>query len=164
MSQKKIKQEPMANAPPGVPKELSEIPATFALARTRGDENYSLGLRLLLDRFATSAYTRAGKTPEQLVLESVHSLINVLTEVFPPNKDGRPLTGPEVATLFGAVIGTVAAEGYVHGRLSLAEVEAQVEVFWIAMREWLARGYAGIKYMETSGAAARSKLVIPGKN
>lgn len=165
MSQKRIK-APVAKGPeiPGVPRELLEVDDFLKLSRKVGDENYTASLRCLLDRFSTSEYARtAGKPPEQLTLQSVHSLINFLNEVFPRNTSGRPLGVPEVALLFGAVIGTTAAPAYVHGEVTLKEIEAQVEIFWIAVREWLTRGFLAVKHIESTGAAsaAASKLVSP---
>lgn len=162
MSSKKIKPPASPKSPlSGVPRELLEIDDELKLKHKRGDENYSMALRCLLDRFASSAYARkSGKPAEQLALESVHSLINVLNEVFPKNASNRPLGVPEVALLFGAVLGTAAAPAYVHGEVKLDEIEAQVEIMWVAMREWLTRGYLAVKHIEAGGRAP-SPLVAP---
>lgn len=161
MSQKKAKpQEPFL--PGGVPKELMDVPKELRLQKDLGNENYSRALAELLDRFATSPYAKSGKIPHQLVFESVHSMIHVLNEVYPRNSQNRPLSVPEVAWLFGAVVGTAAAHSLVHGDVTLNEIEAQVGVFWISLREWLAKGYFAIKRLESSGAASR--LTLPGAN
>lgn len=168
MSQKKIKdqkpgqQTPLAVA--GVPKELMDVPATFKLVRQSGNENYSAALQCLINRFATSDYAKkSGKSPHQLVLEGIHSLINILNDVYPRNSENRPLGVPEVALLFGAVLGTAAAPAYVHGEASMADIDAQVELFWVSVREWLAKGFFAVKHIETQGlSGGASKLIIPG--
>lgn len=164
MSQKKIK--PTAPlAPGGVPKELMDVPNTLRLQKDRGGENYTLALQCLVQRFADSDYCRkSGKSPHQLLLESIHSLINILNDVFPRNAQDRPLGIPEVAFLFGAVLGTAASPALVHNEVTLEEIEMQTELVWIALREWLAKGYFAVKHIEASGAMQASSLIIPGRH
>lgn len=164
MSSKTIKGPKAPLAVGGVPKELVDVPSVLKLSKARGNENYSLALQCLVTRFAESEYARkSGKPPHQLVLESIHSLINILNEVFPRSSSNRPLGIPEVALLFGAVVGTAASPTLVHGEVTVAEIEAQVELFWVALREWLAKGYFAVKHIESSGAmnAAASKIILP---
>ena len=166
MSQKTIKPTP---AQPqgqltagGIPKELLSVPNVLKLSKQRGNENYTLALQCLVKRFAESDYCKTtGKAPHQLLLESVHSLIHVLNEVFPRDKNQRPLSVPEVAFLFGAVMAHAAAPAMVHGEVNMGIIDAQIEVFWIALREWLVKAAIGIKHIE-AGAAVKGRLGLVG--
>jgi hypothetical protein len=163
MSQKTIKPKPAQPQGPltvgGIPKELLEVPNVLKLSKQRGNDNYTLALQCLVRRFAESDYCKkSGKAPHQLLLESVHSLIHVLNEVFPRDKNNRPLGVPEVAFLFGAVVGHAAAPATVHGEAKMDDIDAQVEVFWISLREWLVKGYMAIKHIESTDALTRAKL------
>jgi|GEM_PF-4109045 len=167
MSNKKIKaktQEPVAVG--GVPKELLDVPAVLKLSKMRGNDNYTLALQCLLDRFTYSDYAKnTGKSSQQLLLESIHSLIHVLDEVFPRDKTNRPIGVPEVAFLFGAVLGHAAAPALVHGEVKMDDINAQVELFWISLREWLVKGFMAVKHLESTDAvtrAGRSGIILPG--
>lgn len=162
MSQKKIKAPQTPFTPGGVPKELLDVPGVFKLSREQGSENYTLALSNLVDRFTTSEYAKtSGKSPHQLILEGIHSMIGFLNDVYPRNSQNRPLGIPEVALLFGAVVGTAAAPSLVHNEVTMGEIEAQVSLFWTSMREWLAKGYMAVKHIEASGAMNVSKLIVP---
>lgn len=165
MSSKTIK-KPATQAPValgGIPEELIKVPAVMKLSKARGNENYTLALECLLNRFSGSTYAKSGKSPHQLVLESIHSLINVLNDVFPRDRNNRPLGVPEVALLFGAVLGHAAAPAIVHKEATMDDIDAQVELFWIALREWLVKAFMAVKHLEASGAAGRL-IVPPGGN
>ena len=171
MSQKTIKKPSQQQGPlalGGMPKEILEVPNVLKLSKARGNENYSLALDTLLRRFEGSDYAKnTGKAAHQLLLESIHSLIQVLNEVFPRDRQNRPLGVPEVALLFGAVIGHAAAPAMVHGEVKMDDIDAQVEVFWIALREWLVKAFMSIKHIESMDAMTRAKLGIfstPGGN
>ena len=164
MSQKTIKssepKKPVAVG--GVPPDLLKVPDVLKLQKERGNENYTLALQCLLDRFANSEYAKqSGKSPHQLLLEGVHSIIDFLGSVFPRDKTDRPLGVPEVAFLFGAVIGHAAAPAMVKSEVGIDDINAQVELLWIATREWLVKAFMAHKHLESVGAMRSSKLIIP---
>jgi hypothetical protein len=134
------------------------VPNDLLLEQERGRDNYEKALHCLLNRFASSSYCRpnllkgeAGRSPEELVLQNVHLLIEYFSKVFPRTADDRPLGVPEIALLMGAVIGTAAASAYEDKKASLDVIEAQIELSWIAMREWLPRGVLVIKDARARG-------------
>lgn len=164
MSQRKIKPEVKASKPqrrdiPGVPDELTDLADRLTLQRGRGGENYDAALQCFLHRLANSPFA-GKKEPNQLALESVHAIITILGETFPRTKDDRPISIPEVAMLFGAVLGQAAAPAYLAKEVSLTDIEQQLEVLWISLREWLIRGYLHMQYIKAKGLAP-SGLVKP---
>jgi hypothetical protein len=148
MSLKTIKPRPVGlpqNLPP-VPEELRGVPDDLLLEQERGRDNYEKALGCLIGRFANSSYCRPnlltgkpGQNPEDLVLHNVHLLVQYFDKVFPRTQDDRPISVPELAVMMGAVIGTAAASAYADKNADLETIEAQVEVAWIALREWLPR-------------------------
>jgi len=158
---RKVGKPIMMNAPAGVPQELREVADTLELGQRRGRENFDLAIECLKQRFSGSEYAASGKTADQLVFESVHALIGFLNDVYPQSSSGRPLGVPEAAVIFGAVLGTAAAPAYIQGEASLTEVEGQLEILWVSMREWLMRGYLMIKALQSRGVTGDSRLIVP---
>ncbi len=162
MSHKRKAGKPiMMNAPSGVPQELREVADTLELGQHRGRENFDLAIECLKQRFISSKYFTSGKTADQLVFESIHTLIGFLNDVYPISESGRPLGVPEAAVLFGAVLGTAAAPAYIQGEAKMPEIEGQLEIVWISMREWLMRGYLMIKALQAKGITGDSRLIVP---
>ena len=133
----------VARAP--VPEELREIQGDLILEKARGGQNYELALNCLLSRFRHSTYCKGNKAPEAVLYENVSLLIQYFQEVYPPSPENRPLGVPELALIMGGVIGTVAASAYERGKADLETIEAQLEVAWISIREWLPRGVMMIR-------------------
>jgi hypothetical protein len=157
----------LPDAPATTPLELREVDDVLQLTQRRGRENFEASLQCLAKRFADSAYCRrSGKSPEQLIFESVHTIINFLNDVYPLSSTGRPIGVPEVALLFGAVLGSAAAPAYMQGEVTMVEVEGQLEIIWISMREWLMRAFLMMKKLQSSGLVDSSgtKLVTPSTN
>jgi hypothetical protein len=144
-----------------LPKEVRDIPDELLLEHSSGHENYERALGCLIARFAGSSYCKpdlitgkAAKRPDQLVFESVHLLITKYfgnEKLFPLSPEGRPLGVPEIALIMGALIGTAAAQAYEDKQVTLDEVEAQIELAWIAMRDWLPRGILTIREARERG-------------
>jgi len=162
MSQKHIKPHTssvlssLGQAP--VPTELRDIAGDLILEKDRGGQNYEAALACLLARFRNSDYCnpdfltgKAGKPPEAALVESVRLTINYFGEVFPPSPENRPLGVPELALIMGAVIGTVAASAYERKKADLETIEAQFEIAWISMREWLPRGIMMLRRARKEG-------------
>jgi len=150
-----------------LPKELRDVPDEILLEQSSGRENYERALGCLMTRFSGSAYCKAdlvtgkaAKRPDELVFDSVHLLITKYfgnDKLFPASPEGRPLGVPEIALLMGAVIGTAAAGAYETKQVTLDEIEAQIEIAWISLREWLPRGVLTIREVE----AARRRGDLP---
>jgi hypothetical protein len=70
---------------------------------------------------------------------------------------------PEVAALFGIVLGTAAAPAYMQGEASMVEIEGQIEIAWIGLREGLLRGFLLMKHLQAKGLVdgSGSKLIVP---
>lgn len=154
----------LPSAPSGVPAELREMEEVLPLQEKRGRENFDLAIQCLTKRFEGSRYSRtSGKPPEQLVFESIHTIIGFLNDVYPLSSSGRPIGVPEVAALFGIVLGTAAAPAYMQGEASMVEIEGQVEIAWIGLREGLMRGFLLMKRLQSKGLvdSSGSKLIVP---
>jgi hypothetical protein len=133
-----------------LPEELREQPEELAVDFDKGLEGFDLAFQVMMSRFAGSSYCRpdlvtgkAAKNPEKCVSDSVHSLIaNFLAneKIFPPSPEGRPLGVPEIALVLGAAIGASAAAAYEDKHVTLEQIEEQLGIAWVAMREWLPRG------------------------
>jgi hypothetical protein len=128
---------------------------TFCISRR------SAGAKTSTWRF--SACRKSGKPAEQLTFESVHTIIGFLNDVYPLSSSGRPIGVPEVAALFGIVLGTAAAPAYMQGEASMVEIEGQVELLWIGLREGLLRGFLLMKHLQSKGLVdgSGSKLIVP---
>jgi len=154
----------LPGAPAGAPQELREVDDVLHLTQKRGRENFELAIQCLTQRFADSNYCRkSGKPAEQLTFESVHTIIGFLNDVYPLSSSGRPIGVPEVAALFGIVLGTAAAPAYMQGEASMVEIEGQIEIAWIGLREGLLRGFLLMKHLQAKGLVdgSGSKLIVP---
>lgn len=123
-----------------VPDELRNIEGDLVLEEERGATNYAAALSELIKRFEGSAYCKSGRPAQGALVESVRLTIKYFGDVFPPSADNRPLSVPELSLIFGAVIGYVSAGAYRRKKATLEDIEAQLEVAWLSMREWLPRG------------------------
>ena len=140
MSRKKI-QDPNEPENPfeklGIAREILEYPDNYTVDTEKGAYNYGQALFTLVKRFEGS---NMNGDPEKLAQNTVHQLIAFMGQLVPQDFNNQPVSIPELAAIFGAAIGMGAASALDRVEVSMKEVEAQVDCFYVALREGVPRG------------------------
>ena len=138
MSRKKIKM-PNEKADPldDIDIDILEYPKEYKVDTEKGAGMYTQALSTLIERFKRS--DMRGE-PEAHASNTIHQTITFLSNLIPLDLNNQPASIPELATIFGAAVGMGAAAALDRGEVTMAEVESQVDCFYVAVREGLPRG------------------------
>jgi len=140
MSRKRIK---MPNEPVNPVDELNlddkilGYPETYTVNTPRGEAIYGGALKTLTDRFERSSMKG---NPETLAQNVIHQTITFMTQLIPEDFNNQPANIPELATVFGAIIGMGAAAALDRGEVTLEQIESQTDCFYVAMRQGIPGG------------------------
>ena len=138
MSRKKIKLPgEKANPLDGIDRDILEYPDEYLINAEKGVGMYAQALRTLIARFERS---NMRGDPEKLTSDAIHQTITFLTNLIPLDFNEQPAAVDELAVIFGAAVGMGAAAALDRGEVTMAEVEAQADCFYVAVREGVPRG------------------------
>ena len=128
-----------------LPDELNGLPDNYTIDCESGGELYTNAIMGLVERFKLS---KMSGDPQILAQNSIHQIITFISQLIPENALGQPCDVPQMAAIFGAAVGMGAAAAYDQGKVTLEEIEAQADCFYVAMREALPRGILLVRQVD----------------
>ena len=117
--------------------EIMEYPEEYVVNTPQGEEMYGGAIQSLTQRFERSSMKGDAA---KLAQNSVHQIITFAAQLIPEDFNNQPVSIPELAAIFGAAIGMGAAPALDRGEVSIKEVEAQTDCFYVAMRQGVPGG------------------------
>jgi len=117
--------------------EILEYEDSYMVDTAQGEQMYRDSIQALTARFERSSMRG---NPAQLAQNAVHQVITFMTQLIPEDFNNQPATIPELAAIFGCAVGMGAASALDRGEVTIKEVEAQTNCFYVAMRQGIPGG------------------------